>query len=75
MVRAGRSAVAEVYPALWKHALPPEGRTPDQHDAYCVAAWLRQGDLDGRLQEYLAPSLTPPGRTRAEVEGWILGVG
>jgi len=74
-VPTGRSAVAEVYPALWKRAFPLEGRTPDQHDAYCVAAWLRQSDLDGRLKGHLAPSLTPPDRARAEVEGWILGVG
>ena len=74
-IPAGRSAVAEVYPALWKHAFPAEGRTPDQHDAYAVAAWLRQADLSDRLQGFLTPSLTPPERAVAEVEGWILGVG
>ena len=74
-VPTGRSAVAEVYPALWKRAFPTEGRTPDQHDAYCVAAWLRQSDLDGRLQGYLAPPLPPLERTQADIEGWILGVG
>ena len=74
-IPAGRSAVVEVYPALWKHAFPTEGRTPDQHDAYSVAAWLREADFDGRLHELLAPSLTPPERTVAEVEGWIFGVG
>jgi hypothetical protein len=74
-IPVGRSAVAEVYPALWKHAFPAEGRTPDQHDAYAVAAWLRQADLDGRLQGFLTPALTPPERALAEVEGWILGVG
>lgn len=74
-IPAGRSAVAEVYPALWKHAFPSEGRTPDQHDAYSAAAWLRQADLDGRLKGFLAPSLTPPERAVSGVEGWILGVG
>jgi len=73
-IPAGRSAVAEVYPALWKDAFPNEGRTPDQHDAYAVAAWLRQADLDDRLQGFLTPALTPPERAKAEVEGWILGV-
>lgn len=73
-IPVGRSAVAEVYPALWKHAFPVEGRTPDQHDAYSVAAWLRQTDLGGRLQEYLAPILKPHERAAAAVEGWILGV-
>jgi len=70
----GRSAVAEVYPALWKHEFPMEGRTPDQHDAYAVVAWLRQADLDGRLQGFLNPCLTVTERPKAEVEGWILGV-
>ncbi len=74
-IPAGRSAVAEVYPALWKRAFPPEDRTPDQHDAYAIAGWLRQADLDDRLKGFLAPSLTPPERAVAEVEGWILGVG
>lgn len=70
----GRSAVAEVYPALWKRSFPTEGRTPDQHDAYSIAAWLRQADLDDRLNGFLAPTLTRPERTAAQAEGWILGV-
>ncbi len=74
-IPAGRSAIVEAYPALWKHAFPREGRTPDQHDAYAVAAWLRQTDLDGRLAGFLDPALTPAERTLAEVEGWVLGVG
>ena len=74
-IPAGHSAVAEVYPALWKHAYAPEDRTPDQHDAYTVATWLRQADRDGRLQDALQPNLSPPERGIAEVEGWILGVG
>ena len=74
-IPGGRSAVAEVYPSLWKHVFPTEGRTTDQHDAYTVAAWLREADDDGRLQVSLAPNLTPVERAVAEVEGWILGVG
>jgi len=70
-----RSAIAEVYPALWKHAYAPEGRTPDQHDAYAIATWLRQADRDGRLETALGPALRPAERTVAGVEGWILGVG
>ncbi len=74
-IPAGRSAVAEVYPALWKHAFATEERNADQHDAYSVAAWLRQADFDGQLAKFLSPSLTPQERTVAEVEGWILGIG
>jgi hypothetical protein len=34
---AGRSVIAEVYPALWSREFPIEGRTQDQHDAYSIA--------------------------------------
>lgn len=70
----GRSAVVEVYPSLWSRAFPRERRTPDQHDAYVVAEWLRRADSDGSLADFLAPSLTPSERTVAGVEGWILGI-
>lgn len=74
-IPAERSAVAQMYPALWKHAYAPEDRTPDQHDAYTVATWLRQADHDGRLQDALNLQLSNPERAIAGVEGWILGVG
>ena len=67
--------MVEVYPALWKHAYAVNGRTADQHDAYSVAAWLREADLGGQFGRCLNPELTPPERTVAQVEGWILGVG
>lgn len=74
-IPAGRSALVEVYPALWKHAYAPENRTPDQHDAYTIATWLQQADRDGRLRAGLSPSLSSAQRAEADVEGWILGVG
>ena len=70
----GRSALMEVYPSLWSRTFPCEDRTQDQHDAYSVAAWLRQTDLDGNLARYLTPTLSPAERTVAQVEGWIFGV-
>ena len=70
----GKSVVTEAYPRLWNQNFPPEGRTPDQHDAYSVARWLREADLDGSLSRHFDPPLTPSERTIAEVEGWILGV-
>ena len=70
----GRSAIVEVYPALWSRSFPREDRNQDQHDAYSVTAWLRQADLDGSISKFLSPSLTPSERTLAQVEGWILGV-
>ena len=69
-----RSLLAEVYPSLVSHAFPREGRSPDQHDAYTAAAWLRQADRDGTLAAFLMPSLSAAERAAAELEGWILGV-
>jgi hypothetical protein len=70
----GHSAIVEVYPSLWKHLFPRADRTPDQHDAYAAAAWMRAADLDGSLGAFLAPTLTSTERVTASIEGWILGV-
>jgi hypothetical protein len=73
-IPAGKSALVEVYPSLWSKSYPREGRTPDQHDAYVAAAWLRQADLDGGLGKFLKPDMLPGAYHVARVEGWILGV-
>jgi hypothetical protein len=73
-IAAGRSAIVEVYPSLWSRGFAREGRTPDQHDAYAIAAWMRRADLDGSLAAYFHPPLTPTERTVAQVEGLILGL-
>lgn len=73
-VPAGKSVVAEVYPTLWSHALPRDGRNSDQHDAYSAAEWLRRSDLDGSLDRFFNPHLEDRARKVAEVEGWILGI-
>jgi len=73
-VPAGRSAVLEVYPSLWSRSFPREDRTPDQHDAYSAAEWMREADRGGRLAKFLRSALTPPERAVAQVEGWILGI-
>lgn len=73
-IRAGCSAIAEVYPALWRADFAREGRTDDQHDAYTIAAWLSRADRDGSLARYLHPPLTVHEANVARVEGWILGV-
>lgn len=70
----GKSAIAEVYPALWSRRFAREDRTGDQHDAYSIATWLSHADRDGSLDGFLDPNLTPPERSVAMVEGWILGV-
>ena len=73
-IPAARSAVAEVYPALWSRSFAREGRTGDQHDAYSVATWLSRAAADGSLAGFLKPHLTPPESVVAQVEGWLLGV-
>ncbi len=73
-IPVGRSAIAEVYPALWNRGFAREGRTRDQHDAYSISAWLCRSDRDGSIAGFLKPDLTPSERSVARVEGWILGV-
>ena len=69
-----RSVIVEVYPSLWSRSFAREERTPDQHDAYSVAEWMRRADHDGTLSSFFDPFLSPPVRMVARVEGWILGI-
>lgn len=73
-IPAGRSAIAEVYPALWSRDFDTDSRTADQHDAFSIAAWISYADHHGELAVALCPKLTSPERKAAQVEGWILGV-
>ncbi len=73
-IPAKKSALVEVYPSLWSKSYSREGRTPDQHDAYVAAAWLRQVDLDGSLGKFFKPPMLPKDYLVAQVEGWIVGV-
>jgi hypothetical protein len=73
-VPPGKSAVVEVYPALWSHTFARDGRDSNQQDAYATAEWLRRSDLDGTLERFFSPSLTEEERKTAEIEGWILGI-
>ncbi|MBI3041882.1 MAG: hypothetical protein HYY78_03550 [Betaproteobacteria bacterium] len=71
---AGKSMIAEVYPAIFKNRFAREGRTTDQHDAYSVARWLSETAARGVPERYFDPLLTPEERRIADLEGWILGV-
>jgi hypothetical protein len=73
-VPEGKSVIAEAYPALYKRRFSREDRTPDEHDAWSVAAWLQEADRRGILDNYFIPPLSLPERKQAELEGWILGV-
>jgi hypothetical protein len=68
------SVVLEAYPAVYKKDYPTGDLTPDQHDAFSVAQWLRDADQDGRLAAALQPELSIEERRLAAIEGWILGV-
>lgn len=68
------SVVAEVYPSLWMRRFPQDDRNNHQHAAYSVSAWLRRADMNDSLPLYFNPPLDRHERTRAEIEGWILGV-
>lgn len=69
------SVVVEVYPALCNRQFERKlNENPDQHDARCVALWLREITEDGRLKTYLNPTLSAEQRLQVELEGWILGV-
>ena len=74
----GKSAVAEVYPALWKSCFRRRDRrsSPHEHDAYSIAAWLWMADQAGILPDFLTPpsDLTDSEFKAAQEEGWILGV-
>jgi len=70
----GRSAIVEVYPALWSKAFPRENRDGDQHDAYSIVAWMQQADASGSLSRFVHPRLSEGERRQAEIEGWVLGV-
>jgi hypothetical protein len=73
-IPAGRSAVAEVYPALWSRTFPQQDRDGHQHDAYSIAAWMRRADQNGSMPLFVHVDLEAQERTVAEIEGWILGV-
>lgn len=70
----GASCVAEIYPSLWRRLYSRGTRTPDQYDAYAACRRLREADLSGELQAWLAPPDDPERERIARVEGWILGV-
>jgi hypothetical protein len=70
----GKSVIAEVYPSLCNKNYPNEGVSSHQHDAYCIARWMRESDRAGNLSQCFQPELTMNDRHQADIEGWILGL-
>ena len=73
-VPPGRSVVAEVFPDLFRNRFPRAGRSPEEHAAYSICAWLRERDQLGLLDAYFQPPLSAEEQERVRLEGWILGV-
>lgn len=75
---AGRTVVAEVYPALFHRRYFGDaaiaGLDAHHRDAYAIARWLNEMDATDRLGYYFNPPLTAAERAQARREGWILGV-
>ncbi len=74
-IPAGRSAIAEVYPALWSRGFANEGRAGDQHDAFSIAAWLSRAIATAALRRSSTPiSRRPNARWRRWRAGyWAFG--
>lgn len=70
----GKSVIAEVYPSLCNKNYPNEGVSSHQHDAYCIARWMRESDIAGNLSRVFQPELSLLDRQQADIEGWILGL-
>ncbi len=68
------SVITEVYPSLWSRLYPNETRSADQHDAYCIARWMRESDQSKTLLQKFSPHLSEEELKSARTEGWILGV-
>jgi hypothetical protein len=73
-VPAGKSALVEVRPAMWRDLVPVAALNAGQKDAFVTALWLKEADGSGELSDLLQPALSPPERLVRGVEGWILGV-
>lgn len=71
----GRSVILEAYPSLWSRDVPSGDRDAHQHDAWSIALWLAAQDTAGHLPRYFRPGPAAHAAARAQIEGWILGVG
>ncbi|MCX7214507.1 MAG: hypothetical protein NTW53_17815 [Burkholderiales bacterium] len=72
-IPAGKSALVEVRPAMWRDQEPMAALTPGQKDAFVTASWLKRADESEEFAAALQPPLSPPDKLLSAVEGWILG--
>ena len=69
-----KSVIVEIFPSIFRKRYPRRHRTADEHDAMCVAQWLKDMDSRGMLNTYFNPPLNDGEREIAKLEGWILGI-
>jgi hypothetical protein len=70
-----KSVIAEIFPSILRRRYSrKEHHTADDHDARCVARWLKDMDTRAMLRNYFNPPLTDEEREIARLEGWILGI-
>jgi hypothetical protein len=73
-VHQARSAIAEVYPTIWRR-YPQENRTVDQQDAYAITRWLREMAWGTTIEEvYFNRPMTGKEKETADLEDWTLVV-
>jgi hypothetical protein len=70
-IPAGRSAIAEVYPSLWRRGFASAGRRGDQPAS--PRGW-RAPITTAASRAFSSPILCRPNGRWRQVEGWILGV-
>ncbi len=76
----GKSVIAEVYPALWNKFESLGTRTQDEHDAWSVAKELSKafGSETGLRwfdpEQWTHIRLSKEEQSKAQIEGWILGL-
>jgi hypothetical protein len=74
-IPSNKSVIVEIFPSIFRKRYPKKKNyTADEHDAMCVAKWLKDMDDRGILSTYFNPPLTDEERKIVKLEGWILGV-
>lgn len=74
-IPSNKSVIVEIFPSIFRRRYSRNDHyTADDHDAMCVAQWLKDMDCRGLLKNYFNPPLSEKEREIVKLEGWILGV-
>ena len=73
-ISPNKSVIVEIFPSIFRKRYFRQYQTTDEHDAMCVAQWLKDMDSRGLLNTYFNPPLTDEEQEIARLEGWILGI-